>query len=157
MTNQVFEGVFSLVQGIFLFLKVVLNIDMAKWGACREFEIMRVLAQGWSHFAKCGFNESEKLAWQQSGQGPTIILSLGLCTTVYTTLPFRTYTYTLAQHYAIFLICLGFNQHRNPNINNKDHLVGQLTKSAWLLYGWLFGHMKPRWLQDISLEKDIWD
>ena len=27
MTNKVFEGVFSLVEGIFLFLKVVLDID----------------------------------------------------------------------------------------------------------------------------------
>ena len=43
----------------------------------RGFEIMRVLAQGWSHFAKCGFNTSEKLAPQQSRRGAVIILSVG--------------------------------------------------------------------------------
>ena len=30
---------------------------------------------------------------------------------------------SLAQHYTLFLCC----QHRNPNINDRDHLVGQLT------------------------------
>ena len=36
----------------------------------------------------------------------------------------------VAYCYTIFLCCLGFeidDQHRNPNINNKDHHVGQLT------------------------------
>ena len=36
----------------------------------------------------------------------------------------------LAHRWTIFLCYLGCDQHRNPNMNNKDHLIGQLT-ATW--------------------------
>ena len=48
--------------------------------------------------------------------------------------PFSPFTFTAGGHIAILYFSLVSDllddQHRNPNINNRDHLVGQLTR-AW--------------------------